>query len=421
MTRIESAVNTSTQGLMAQGGAIAVIGDNIANANTTGYKTARAEFVDLMGEYSGDRLSSVVSGAGDGVAISGIRVLQQNGVVESTGRELDVAISGGGFFMVGEVGAPQYTRAGNFEVNSDGLLVNAQGLPVLGFTGTDTATLGTINMFNVATAGSVTTNVSLFGNLNANEEVTTVPQNPGTFREIGSAASFTVTQSVFDSLGTRQEVLVAFYKTGPGAWTAQAYLDGSAVGGTAGQPQQIGTASFTFGGDGKIAAANAANAKITATPAYSNGAAAGNFTLDFSSMTQFSGGSLVNNVTQDGQANGSVNSYEFDSDGKVYALLDNGSRSQIGTIPLATFRNIDGLERSGTGVFSATAKTGDPEIAAAGKGLLGTLEGGALERSTVDIASQFVNLILFQRGYQANSQVLSTVNDILKNTIGLIR
>jgi flagellar hook protein FlgE len=419
--RLESALNTSREGINAHGQAIAVVGDNIANSSTTAYKTARAEFGDILGEYAGDRNSEVVAGSGDGVAIKQVRVIQENGVVEFTGRELDVAIAGGGFFMVGDAAAPQFTRAGNFEINPAGLLVNAQGQPILGFTGAANANLGPLNMFNVETAGAVTTDVSLFGNASATAPITVAPQNPATYREIGAAQTFSVTQSVFDSLGARHEVLVAFFKTGPNAWTAQAYIDGGDVGGTAGTPQQIGTTNLTFGGDGKIAEANAAAAAITATPAYSNGAAAGNFTIDLSNMTQYAGGSLVNNVTQDGQANGAVKSYQFDSDGKVFAVLDNGSRAQIGSIPLATFNNVDGLERSGTGVFSSTVRAGDPVVAAAGSGLFGTLEGASLERSTVDIANQFVNLVLFQRGYQANSQVLSAANEMLQNTIGLLR
>ncbi len=421
MSGIESALRTSAQGLDAHGQAIAVVGDNISNANTTAYKTARAEFADLLGEASGDRTAGVVAGIGDGAALKRVRVLQENGVIEPTGRELDVGIAGGGFFMVGDTAAPQYTRSGNFEIDKTGLLTSATGLPILGYSGVDTTTLGTINMYSAATTGSVTSTVALFGNLNASAPITTVPANPTTFKEVAKAQSFAASQPVYDSLGVRHDIQVAYFKTGPGAWTAQAFIDGGDVGGTAGQPTLIGTTSFTFGGNGLIPQANAAQATINAQAAYSNGATAGAFAIDLSSMTQYAGGSLINNVTQDGQANGNVSKYEFDSDGKIYALLDNGTRSQIGAVPLASFQNVDGLERSGTGVYSATASAGDPTVSSAGKGLLGTLEASSLERSTVDIAGQFVNLVLFQRGYQANSQVLSAANEIIQGTLGLIR
>jgi flagellar hook protein FlgE len=421
MSRIESALLTSAQGLDAHGQAIAVIGDNISNANTTAYKTARAEFADLLGEASGDRTAGVVVGGGDGVALKKVRVLQENGVIEPTGRELDVGIAGGGFFMVGDVAAPQYTRSGSFQIDKTGLLTSSTGLPILGYSGLDTTNIGTINMYSAATTGVVTSQVALFGNLNASATNTTPPANPTSFKEIAAAQSFAASQPVYDSLGVRHDIQVAYFKTGPGAWTAQAFIDGGDVGGTAGQPTLVGSASFTFGGNGVIPEANKAQAIIDGKAAYANGATAGAFKIDLSSMTQYAGGSLINNVTQDGQANGNVSKYEFDSDGKVYALLDNGTRSQIGTIPLASFRNVDGLERSGTGVYSATADAGDPVIAAAGKGLLGTLESSSLERSTVDIAGQFVNLVLFQRGYQANSQVLAAANEMIQGTLGLLR
>jgi flagellar hook protein FlgE len=138
-------------------------------------------------------------------------------------------------------------------------------------------------------------------------------------------------------------------------------------------------------------------------------------------MTQYAGGSLLANVTQDGIGAGNVSGYEFDTDGKFYALMDNGTRTLLGTVKLATFRNIDGLERSGSSLFRATTSAGEVTIGNPGEGLLGTLEGGALERSTVDIANEFVNLVMFQRAYQANSQVLGTTGTMVNQTLSLIR
>jgi flagellar hook protein FlgE len=420
--RLESALNTSKEGLNAHGQAIAIIGDNISNVSTTAYKTSRAEFSDILGEAAGDRVSETVAGAGDGVSVSRVRVLHETGVIEPTGRELDVGISGGGFFMVGDVASPEYTRSGAFEISRDGLLTNASGQPILGFSGADTTALGTINMYNVRTVGAVTTKADIFGNLDAGARVTQVPANVENFTDLSRAESYSAVQDVFDSQGTRHTVRISFFKTAPNKWTAQAYIDGGEVtGGTAGKPQLIGKADLTFDGNGVITDANKAAAVITGAANYSNGAAAGNFTVNLGTMSQYAGGSLVTNVTQDGQSPGQVTAYEFSPDGKIFAVLDNGIRSQIGALPLATFRNLDGLERSGSGTFVRTEKAGDPIIGAAGNGLRGDIEGRTLERSTVDIAEQFVNLVLIQRGYQANSQVLGAANEMIQGTLQLIR
>jgi len=419
--RLESALLTSREGISSHGQAIAVVGDNISNASTTAFKGSRAEFGDLMGEVAGDKVAETISGAGDGTTISRIRVIHENGVIEPTGRELDVGISGGGFFMVGSTAAPHYPRNGSFEITSEGLLVTGNGDPLLGYTGATAAPLGTINMYNVKTAGAVTTTAQLFGNLDAGATVTTLPQNPESFNDIAAQESYSAIQDVYDSLGARHTVRVSFFKTAPNTWTAQAYIDAGDVGGEAGKPQLLGTSTLTFDGTGALPDANKAAANMTLAPAYSNGAQAGAFTLQLSSMTQYAGGSLITNVTQDGQGTGQVTSYEFNSDGKIFAVLDNGIRSQIGTLPLATFRNLYGLERSGSGTFTQTEQSGAPQIGAAGEGIRGGVEGKTLERSTVDIADQFVNLVVLQRGYQANSQVLSAANEILQGTIQLIR
>jgi len=217
-------------------------------------------------------------------------------------------------------------------------------------------------------------------------------------------------------------VNVALFKTGVNQWTARAYVDGGDVGGTAGVPTQVGgDAQLKFGADGVIAAADKAGASITANPAYGNGAAAGNFTIDLSSFTQYAAPSQLMSVDQNGKGSGQIKSYEIAKNGDLYALLDSGDRSFIGSLVLATFPNESALDRSGSGTFITSTNSGTPTIQKAGLGPSGTIEGAALERSTVDISSQFIDLILYQRGYQANSQTLSATNDLLRDTIQLIR
>lgn len=419
--RIESALYASKEGLDSHGKAIAVIGDNVSNANTVGYKTSRVEFADLFPDGKDGRQSGALPSSGGGSAIARVRQIHETGVLEQTSRPLDVGIAGDGFFMVGDPTAPLFTRAGNFSVNEEGLLVTQDGEAVLGLQGTGT-TLGTLNVNSVELTGSATSLATVFGNLSSSLDTTTVPTNPATFAEINSTASFVHTVSATDSLGESHDVLLAFYKTGTNAWTAQAYMDGGEVGGTEGTPVQLGAnAALSFNSSGQILDSDAAAARITAAPAYNNGAAAGNFVLDLSNFSQFASSSIVNGLSQDGRSAGNVKSFEFRNDGTLIAVLDSGTQYQVGKIQLAQFANTDGLERAGNATFRAGAAVGELTVSDPGAQGSGKLEGGSLERSTVDIAGQFINLVLFQRGYQANSQTLNAANQLIQNTLSLIR
>jgi flagellar hook protein FlgE len=187
-------------------------------------------------------------------------------------------------------------------------------------------------------------------------------------------------------------------------------------------PVQVGgNATLTFGPTGVIAAGDQAAAVITGTPAYGGGAAAGNFTINLAQMTQYATGSQLTGVAQDGRSSGNVKDFRFDSDGSLYAVLDSGTESLVARLPVATFRNNDGLERIGGNLFAASDMAGERTLNIAGEGISGAIEGSSLERSTVDLAAQFVDLVLFQRGYQASSQTLSAANELIQATIQLIR
>ncbi|MBN8548829.1 MAG: flagellar hook protein FlgE [Deltaproteobacteria bacterium] len=420
--RIESALFSSKEGLTANGQAIAVVGDNIANSNTTAYKTSRVEFGDLFAAGKDATFPDALPQAGSGVQVNRVRQIHETGVIEATGRPLDVGIAGDGFFMSGDIESPLYTRAGNFSINSEGLLVTADGQPILGLQGSGT-TLGTLNLKNIAAAGSPTSAVALFGNLNSSAAVSTVPTTPATFNEITSAASFVVPSlEVHDSLGVSHGVTLAFFKGASNSWTAHAYMDGGDLGQTAGVPVEVGSATtLAFSSSGVILDADKAAAKMTVNAAYTGGAAAGNFTIDLSSFSQFAGSSGVNSLTQDGQSAGNVKSYEFLKTGQLNAVMDNGTIVQIGTVQLAQFPNVDGLQRAGNAAFRTSDSSGKPVISNPGSEGTGTLESASLERSTVDLANQFVDLVLYQRGYQANSQTFGAANQLIQSTIALIR
>lgn len=418
--RLETALYTSYSGLKGSGDGVALIGDNIANANTTGFKAARPEFVDVLGAALNDRVSATDTDSRSGVKMSSARTLFDNGVIEQTGRTLDAGISGNGFFQVGTAENPEYTRVGAFEISTDGILVTGDGKPVLGLQGTGT-TLGPLDMYNVSTAGKVTSLIAMTGNLAANGNITDAPTGEITSFQQLSGANYQTSQAVYDAQGARHDVQLFFYKKDVNTWTVQTYMDGGDVGGTKGVPVKIADdTDITFSGNGIIEEANQADAKITATPEYSGGATAGSFTVDLSNFTQYASTSIVNSITQDGLSAGNVQSYQFAADGTISAVLDTGTTAMIGKLQLAMFPNLDGLNRNGSGTFSALDKAGDVFTGSPGSTQFGTITGGALERSTVDLAEQFSNLILQQRAYQANASIMKKADEMLQQATALI-
>ena len=421
--RLESALYSGASGLQANGAAVAVTGDNVANANTTAFKGARVEFVDLFSDASGSSEPGSIQTTGNGVAVGRVRAVQESGAIEATGRALDVAIDGSGFLLVGDAAAPEYTRAGTLAINEDGNLVDGDGRPVLGIPAAGGTTLQALDMLDIETGGIPTTLAGVFGNLASNSEVSVPPANPQSFREINAAASFVAPSvRVYDSLGAPHDVTVAFFKGASNTWTAQAYMDAGDTGGTAGTPIQVGAnAAIAFSASGVIEEANKAAAKISATPAYGNGAAAGNFTIDLSSFTQFAGTSQLSSVQQDGFGTGQVKDYEIGQDGVISAVLDSGSLVTIGTLQLATAPNLDGLERAGRSSYTATELAGTVTTGNPGSNGFGAISARSLERSTVDFTREFTNLILYQRGIQAASQIVNTAGQIMRDTLGMLR
>lgn len=419
--RLESALNTGREGITAHGQAIAIVGDNISNSNTVGYKTQTAMFGDILGEIPGDRVADVVSGAGDGVAIRRIQTNYSLGPINSTGRELDVALTGNGFFQVGDLANVQYTRDGSFLIDQNGMLTTSAGLPVLGYMGQDTTTLTPIDMKKVQVQIVPTSAGTVNGNLNSAANSTTPPVNPLTFRDLNAASSYSNLVSVYDSLGQPHEMLLSYFRTGVNTWTVQAHVNGSEVGQAAEQPILIGQTTLTFDTSGRIAPASLPQATLTANAAWTNGSNASNVAFDLSSFTQFAGGSIVNNVTQNGTGVGEIAGYEFTPQGAILATLTNGTRAQVGSLSVAAVQNRDGLVRSGSSTYAATQEAGTIQSGLAGAGARSRIATKSLESSNVDLAEQFVELVVLQRAYSANSKVISTASDVIKDTIALIR
>ncbi len=410
-----SSLIVGRESLLTHGTAMSVVADNLANSNTPGFKTQRAEFSHLLTEGLGSLFGSPMN-AGEGVILSDIKDIHTQGPIDFTDRSLDVAVSGEGFFILNDGTDTYYTRAGNFSTNGTGNVVASSGENVMGFTTASPTTLVPLNTTSVTQSATPTTTVGLTGNLDATSPpVLTVPANPATYAELTPFASFQSSVAVIDSLGVTHDVGLYFFRTGPGTWTAQAYVDSGDVSEIPGAPTSLGETQITFSETGTQPPDAAVT--LALSPAWANGAAAGSITVDLSDLTGFGSPSNFNTVTTDGNAAGSVSGVQIEENGNVVALLDNGSSISVGTIALATFPNTGGLDKVGDNRFRETTDSGAPVVGNPETSGRGSTLGGALELSTVDPANEFVNIISYQRAYQAGSQVISTASELLNTTI----
>jgi flagellar hook protein FlgE len=414
-------MRTGREGLVAHGQAISVIGDNISNANTTAYKQQRAEFTNLLGESADGRLATVPADAGDGVAVARIRSDFDPGTTSITGRQLDVALTGAGFFLVGDAAQPSLTRAGNFQVNQDGFLSTSGGLPVLGYSRANPQAIGPINVRQLDVPPAATTQIAISANIDGSGRITAPPANPLNFTELSNAASFSSTQSAYDAAGARHDISLYYFNTAPNQWTVRAYANGQDVGQAADQPVLLGEVALNFNNLGQIPEAQRAQAVLNLNPTWAGGVAQTPFTIALGGITQYAGGSRVSNITMDGRGNAEVVSYEVDRQGTIFGITSAGDRLQAGRLAVGNVNNLDGLQRGADSLYTVTQESGALQIGEALVDGRGGIQGEALELSNVDLPQQFVDMIVYQRGYQANSQVLSAASDLIKNTIAMIR
>lgn len=412
-------------GISSHGSAIAVVGDNISNSSTVGFKASRAEFEDLIagGASSGRTI-------GSGSSLAAVTNIFQQGTLEFTSRPLDLAVDGNGYFVVADGAQRFYTRAGNFKVDSDGTLIDQAGRSVLGTVPGTGGSLQAINVNNAASQNTIRTNaVDIAGNLDAGANtILAAAIDPNTFTTLNSNSEFSTVVDVFDSLGDKHTVTMFFWHTNANEYQVRAYVDGSEVsGGTAGDPSQIGNSlTLTFNSSGVLQTSPAeivANTG-TVTPlggiSWTNGAATDiPFTLDFAGFSQFAATSNVTSITQDGQGVGAVTSVSVESNGDIFALLDNGQASIIGTVGLVGFANPEGLQRIGSNLLQQSQASGEPIVGQAESGTFGSIQSGSLELSAVDIASEFVKIITLQRGFQASARMITTIDQLLNEVIQL--
>jgi flagellar hook protein FlgE len=426
-------LNTGVTGLRAEGDAISVNADNIANTNTVGFKAQRAIFEDQLGRSILAGTSSSLPGAG--VRMSEVQVMHTQGTLSNTGISTDLALSGDGFFVVSGttngITSDFYTRAGQFNLDADGFLVNPQGLKVQGYEanddGTFDAALTDIEVPTAAIPPKITENMELVANLDSNEVVPTAPWDP---QDPSGTSNFSTTMTVYDSLGAAHSVDVYFTKTGTNAFDYHVLASGDeTVPAAPGLNVEIGNGSLTF------TTAGALDTITTTTPVTVDftGATPGQaIALDFGStvsgggtgldgLTQFNSPSNVSAQSQDGYAAGEFAGVSVDGDGVVRGLYTNGEKLAISQLGIAKFISNEGLGRAGNNLFIATRDSGEAAMGTAGTGGRAAVSAGALEASNVDLAEEFVGLIQHQRAYSANSRTITTADSMLQELLSIKR
>jgi flagellar hook protein FlgE len=413
--------SASLSGLYANQQKLNVIGNNLANINTIAFKESTVNFSDLVSQSVGGSSANPMQ-VGLGVTTGSISPTFSQGGIENTGVPTNVAIQGSGFFVIGDANSRSYTRAGDFSFDTTGTLVTSDGLPVQGFTALNPTTGAVI------TSGQPANIVVPPGVLRAPVATTQFGTNSNLNAAAAVGATFSATTEIYDALGTVHVATITYTNTGTGAWNYAITVPGAdVVGGTAGTPSSIATGSLSFSGAGVLANVNSAtpaNVLIT-SPTWSNGATATNFTwalLDANgapTLTGYSAPSATSSVTQNGASAGTVNNISIDSLGQITATLNAGQTVIVGQLALASFNNQQGLVKEGSNRFIQSPSAGIAAIGSAGTGARGTLIGSSLEQSNVDMAQQFTQMILAQRGYQANAKSITTEDQLLVDTLNL--
>ncbi len=407
---------TGRETLISEGQAIANVADNLANLNTTGFKGGRSEFANLLADSEGSLYSTALD-PGNGAKIENVQTrFDQQGTFDFTDRSLDAAIDGKGFFVATDGTDNFYTRAGNFGVDENGNLVTEGDLQLLGFTTASPEAPVVLNTAGISGAATPSANASIGGNLNSAAPINPEPA-PTSFLALSEASDFVSPLTVIDSLGQTHDISLYFFHTANLTYTVSAYVDGAEVGGTEGAPAAVGTSVITFGSDGKQP--EGAGATMLMNAPWVNGASASAVTLDLGQLTDFATPSALSKVDVDGNKAGTPTGYEILNDGTFNVTLDTGDRVKVGNLILATFPNVQGLEKLGKNLYREGDEAGDVTFGTPTTKALGSLVGGALENSNVDPASEFIDLIRYQRAYQAGAQIVTTMSELLNTTIQL--
>jgi flagellar hook protein FlgE len=426
------AMYSGVSGLQAESQALSVVGDNIANSETVGFKSQRAVFEDVLGH-------SILAGSasslpGSGVQIGTVQQMFTEGSLQNTGVSTDLALNGDGFFVVkgnvDGVSSNFYTRAGQFNLDKTGTLVNPNGLKVQGYAanpdGTYQAALSDVTAPTAALPAKETANMSIVANLDSTSAIPALPfdaQNPA-----NTSNTPPVSMSVYDSLGNAHTVNVYMAKTADNTWDYHAIMSGADANPPVAGNVEVGTGTLNFTTGGAL------NTVTTTTPItlnFGGGATAGqtvaiNFGTSIAAggtgldgMTQFAGSMNVSAQSQDGYASGNFTGVSVDGQGVVTGLYTNGQKIPMAQLAVASFQDDQGLGRAGQNLWIETRDSGTAAMGTAGTGNRGAVSSGALESSNVDLATEFVGLIQHQRSFTANSKTITTADQMMQDLLNI--
>ncbi|WP_244814898.1 flagellar hook protein FlgE [Caballeronia sp. Lep1P3] len=413
-------------GLGAASSDLDVIGNNIANANTVGFKQGAAQFADM---YASSMATAVSNQIGIGTRLSEVQQQFSQGTITTTNQALDVAINGNGFYQLSNNGSVVYSRNGVFHLDDSGNIVNSAGLQLMGYAAdsggvVNSASTVPLTVPTANIAPTATKTITAAFNLNSQDDDKPVssfdPTNGNTYN-----ASTSV--DVYDSLGGTQKVSVYFTKSDTGSWEAFA-----GYGDPVSTTTDLGAVSFDSSGTLTGTALSGTSTSGVTIPTTGNkftftipnGAdkttgATQTLTLDLSGTTQYGAKSGLTNLHQDGNSTGELTGFTVGTDGMLTGNYSNGETKALGQIAIANFNNQNGLQNMGGNVYAQTAASGAPQVGVPGSTNHGTLQGGAVEDSNVDLTSELVNLITAQRNYQANAQTIKTQQTVDQTLINL--
>lgn len=401
-----------------------VIGNNIANVNTVGYKRSRVTFQDMLSQnVRGSSAPQLGRGGsnpqqiGLGVTIGSLDTIHTQGSSETTGKSTDMMVDGDGFLIVGDGTNNYYTRAGNFDFDSAGNLVNPNGMVVQGWKADSSGAIDTSQMIggiSIPKGQSIqpkaTTSAKYINNLDAN----TAPDGV-----------INTSLQIYDSLGNSYDIPMRFHKdpATAGLWTfedpgqATGVWPKGIINVTVNQP------NITFNTNGSYALPNPPDCQVVVDfdPLIGNTGSQTINTVDFRGMTQYTGTSNVTMSTQDGYGSGVLTGYSVDKSGVVTGTFSNGFSQQLAQVATANFNNPTGLAKNGSNLFVQTNNSGTAQIGIAGVGGRGEVTPGALEMSNVDLSQEFTDMIITQRGFQANSRIITTSDEMLQELVNLKR
>lgn len=411
-------------GLNATSKNLEVIGNNIANANTFGAKTARAEFSDV---YANALNGSGATTIGIGTTLQAVAQQFTQGNITTTENPMDLAVNGNGFFQVTDGRNPtMYTRNGQFKVDREGYIVNNDKLQLMGYPADATGAIqpGQARPLQLPTAGinpNATSEIELEMNLDSRAAVTA--PTVGAAIDFSDPATYNNATSlvVYDAKGQDVAITYYFQKSATDTWNVFVTANGQPINGTPAAPLPTTTISFPANGGAPTAPVGPVLFDIPAG-ANAQGAQTLPITgieLDLSGATQYGAGFGVTNLSQDGYAPGQLSGISIEGNGIVMARYSNGQSKPAGQIELASFRNTQGLQPMGGNAWSASYTSGDPIVGVPGDGNMGSLQAGALEASNVDLTAELVNMITAQRIYQANAQTIKTQDQVLQTLVNM--